>query len=106
VYARHEKAEAVAVLGEADATLDEGADLEGPVDGEILMEGGCVVANYRLRDGEWGYGKKDSEDPDRRGGEASHAIGQSIVSVVFRLVRLCWQKKAAGERRPLPSSTV
>jgi hypothetical protein len=53
-----------------------------------------------LREGESGYGKEDSEDPDRRGCEALRAFGQSKSPVVFRLLRLCWQKKAAGKRRP------
>src|SRR3954453_23452854 len=52
VHARHEEAEAVAVLRDADAALDEGADLEGQAAGEVLMEGVGVAAGNGLRGGE------------------------------------------------------
>jgi hypothetical protein len=89
VHACHEEAEAVAVLGEADAALDEGSDLEGLVGGEILMEGVGVAAGDGLRGGESGSREQEGEDPDSRGCEALREFGQSMSPDVSRCLRLC-----------------
>ncbi|MCU1250946.1 MAG: hypothetical protein JWQ49_3975 [Edaphobacter sp.] len=78
VHACHEEFEAVAVLGEAEAALNDGADLEGPVGGEVLMEGVDVAGGYRLRGGESGGGEQEGKDPDGRGCDALRAFGQSM----------------------------
>jgi hypothetical protein len=64
------------------------------------MEGVGVAAGDGLGGGESGGEEQEGEDPDSRGCDALREFGQSMSPDVSQCLRLCWQKKAADERRP------
>jgi hypothetical protein len=74
--------------------LYEGTDLEGKV-GAVEMEGCGVAADDSLRCGDASGGEQEGEGADCGHSYALRAVSQA------RSPRVGWQKKAAGERRPL-----
>jgi hypothetical protein len=65
----HDELEAVAVFGEAEAALNEGADLQGLMAGGV-SEGSGVIADGCLSGGEARKGEQESECPDGGRSEA------------------------------------
>ncbi len=75
----HEEAEVVAVLGEADAALNQGAQLVVVPAGEVLVEG-VAVALQALSGGGSGGTRQKSEGPENDRSSAFELAGQWICS--------------------------
>jgi hypothetical protein len=97
VNASHDELEAVAILGEAGAALDDCAELEVVKAGEVVVERVGVVADYGLGGGDAGGGEQESDRTDGGRSDAGHALGHEWLRDTCR-------RKAAGERRPLKVS--
>ena len=91
VRACHEELEVVAVFGDAEAALNEGADFEGQVARRSGLEGVSVAAGGGLRGGESSGGEQKDEDADGRVCNALRAVW-SLLGLPVRMLRW-WQKK-------------